>query len=732
MSEQSNEIDSSPVGHVRWWHSSHGAAHLELLATPSAKISPLLWTKLTREESDRCEEAWQALTDEEKKQSQQPKPDQPIAEPVIEDGEEDLLLGVPIGKERLFEVDVKTMTMYPVFWKLTGPPIMVRRVLWMYDSNRPVDEPLAQQLEDAYQTIKPWKPSYQEEVSAALQVGPAAYEKLKYPLAEGAAFFDDAGSARLISNSFANRVSSAFFSTLRGGKHNSPYPASPLVYRGYDEAVRRANVPSRPASASPSRASSLPPNSSETDKRIRRKSLDARTASRFSHERGRKSTQGVNLGVPGANQEPNESENLNENHPYEDAKVGEGPSEDVSDLIFVVHGIGQGLSAQYESYNFMYMVNLMRIVARKQAMSPALNSIMRSNNVQFLPILWRTNFKPDEKETKRRAEEGLDNSFSLADITLKQHIPMVRELTNEVLIDIPYFMSHHQTQMIEAVCYRANRAYRLWCARNPSFAKNGRVHVIAHSLGAPLCATILSSQPTKQPPLEDLHAKVPWNQFLFNVSALFMLGSPFAVFLHISQAQLIARKGRERTMHSPDDEALDRPGLFGCMAIDSLYNVFQLSDPIAYKLNACVDAARAHELPPIPIPSITGTLLESFQKGVSKMFDGFLNPFVGQSTAGAGNVDTSDSPFELGGGPDKLQGSRAERRFSALNPHGALDFYLPGDGNISEYVAMMTSHSSYWRDESLSAFILSEIFARQEDLARTGLGPTIKSPVHDA
>jgi hypothetical protein len=28
-------------------------------------------------------------------------------------------------------------------------------------------------------------------------------------------------------------------------------------------------------------------------------------------------------------------------------------------------------------------------------------------------------------------------------------------------------------------------------------------------------------------------------------------------------------------------------------------------------------------------------------------------------------------------------------RFAALNPHGALDFYLPGEGNISEYVGML-------------------------------------------
>ena len=58
-------------------------------------------------------------------------------------------------------------------------------------------------------------------------------------------------------------------------------------------------------------------------------------------------------------------------------------------------------------------------------MSPALNSIMRSHNVQFLPIQWRANLKLDDQESRRRAEDGLDNRFSLADVTLKQHVPLV-------------------------------------------------------------------------------------------------------------------------------------------------------------------------------------------------------------------------------------------------------------------------------------------------------------------
>ena len=104
------------------------------------------------------------------------------------------------------------------------------------------------------------------------------------------------------------------------------------------------------------------------------------------------------------------------------------------------------------SHGFLHLC----IIGRKQSLSPALASIMRSHNVQFLPVQWRTTLRRDEDDARKRKMDGLDNSFSLADITLKKHIPwvspltrrlglivyhrVVRELTNEVLIDIPYFM----------------------------------------------------------------------------------------------------------------------------------------------------------------------------------------------------------------------------------------------------------------------------------------------------
>lgn len=194
--------------------------------------------------------------------------------------------------------------------------------------NRPVEEPLAQQLEEAYQAIKPWKESYQDELQAALQVGPAAYEKLKHPLADvdGSVFFDDASAARLIYNSFTNRVSSALFSTLRSNRTNSPYPAAPLVFRGYDEAIKRSSAPSRATSVSPSRPASAPPDAEQLS---RRKSMDPKIV--------KKVTERISI----------EKEFYTEESHIPasgDAKVGEGSSQEVTDLILVVHGIGQGVS----------------------------------------------------------------------------------------------------------------------------------------------------------------------------------------------------------------------------------------------------------------------------------------------------------------------------------------------------------------------------------------------------
>lgn len=49
-------------------------------------------------------------------------------------------------------------------------------------------------------------------------------------------------------------------------------------------------------------------------------------------------------------------------------------------------------------------------------------------------------------------------------------------------------LSHHRHRVVKVVVQEANRVYRLFCQRNPGF--NGKVSIVAHSLGAPLAVDV--------------------------------------------------------------------------------------------------------------------------------------------------------------------------------------------------------------------------------------------------
>ena len=103
---------------------------------------------------------------------------------------------------------------------------------------------------------------------------------------------------------------------------------------------------------------------------------------------------------------------------------------------------------------------------------------------------------------------------------------------------------------------------------------------------------------------------------------------------------------------------------------------------------------RAKDLPVYGINNINESIFNTWSKGMSKIFSLGQPANQQPKAAGAGGGGSGDDEetmfeFELGGapgGPEKLQGDRAERRFMALNRHGCIDFFLPAEGSISEYV----------------------------------------------
>ena len=127
------------------------------------------------------------------------------------------------------------------------------------------------------------------------------------------------------------------------------------------------------------------------------------------------------------------------------------------------------------------------------------------------------------------------NHYTLKDIT-PETIPAVRNLISDVMLDIPYYLSHHKPKMIQAVIKEANRVYRLWCRNNPGFEQTGKVHLIAHSLGSVMAIDILSKQPTRLPKQIDLKSKkVNDNMFEFDTRNLFLCGSPAGFFLLLNK-----------------------------------------------------------------------------------------------------------------------------------------------------------------------------------------------------
>jgi phospholipase DDHD1 len=60
-----------------------------------------------------------------------------------------------------------------------------------------------------------------------------------------------------------------------------------------------------------------------------------------------------------------------------------------------------------------------------------------------------------------------------------------------------------------------------------------------------------------------------------------------------------------------------------------------------------------------------------------------------------------------------------DRRFKALNPQGSVDYYLPSEG-VNQYLEALSSHGSYWYDPRFATFVLTQLFASNEDLEKTG------------
>lgn len=597
---------------------------------------------------------------------------------------------------------------------------------------RPIDPAVANQLEAGYQELKPHTETWADELRSAIEVGPLGEEKVAHPLWPK----DPKPTARGRRESAVPLISDNPFCAAR-------------CFRG-EAAAEGALVPSEDDVATT-------PSQKKFDQYhvVYKNSNTAfllkpslKPSAYYGRRPVAKIAKGLTIGIPVVRgfdyeawmrkhqkrqtqqqyyqQYGRTSENGNQRSGQSacPACETEKARSQVTDLVLVIHGIGQKLAEKVETYHFTHAVNNFRRAINLELRSEAVGSALREgqNGIMVLPINWRQNLSFEEGGPMK--EEDKDNytpqGFGLKDIEPKT-IPAVRSMISDVMFDIPFYMSHHKPKMVAAVVGEANRVYRLWCQNNPQFLEKGRVHVIAHSLGSVMAMEVLSRQPTLPPPLQ-LKRPLHLEHFEFDTKNLFLLGSPAAFFLLLERGALMPRRGRRK----PGADAADTvsagvvgdAGLFGCLAVDNIYNVLAREDAVAYFLNGTVDPAYAASLKTAYVPSATTSWLQSVGSAMLSIVPGVSSASSSASRAAASDSQHAARPptarlpsqLELEV-HDFTREELAEKKAYLLNDNGQIDWFLQSGGGPLElqYLNMLSAHTSYWYNHDLIRMLCVEI-----------------------
>ncbi|KAG0651325.1 putative phospholipase [Hyphodiscus hymeniophilus] len=630
---------------------------------------------------------------------------------------------VPVGASRLHKVCLPALQMEPIYWSPVNDVASVTRGTWFYkETMLPVEPPVANQLEMGYRAMRPWSQTWKDELRSAMDVGAAGEEKVAHRL-----WPKDADKSI---------TSEDILST-------DPYCAA-KCFQG--EAAAEGSVdPDGLDRALPNAKTIVKkyPNCQVIYKDSRDAFILKPSLQPSAYHKRRpiyKISKGLTVGIHvcrGFNQQawekmhPSKKKdivNKVEGHVAVSGDSGSGRTDtcpgcrlqgkprECTDLCLVIHGIGQKLSERMESFHFTHAINAFRRSVNAELANDGVQKVCRDDlgGVMVLPVNWRSNLSFEDDPLKDGENHQNGSNFSLKDIT-QPTIPAIRSMISDVMLDVPYYMSNNKDKMVHAVISEANRVYRLWCKNNPDFCKNGRVHVIAHSLGSVMAMEILSKQPTLIPKV-DPNAKKLSRHLEFNTTNLFCAGSPAGFFLLLEKRRLVPRKGQNKpgadVGDDKDKSIVGEQGTFGCLAVDNIYNVMHTNDPIAYRLNACADAAYATSLKEARVPSATIGFFESIGNAMKVLTPGSTAPpdlAIGQIP---NPTLTARMPSQLEMEVhDFTAEEKAESKFYLLNDNGQMDYCLSSGGGPLEiqYINMLGAHSSYWASPDFIRMFCTEI-----------------------
>nr|UBX54511.1 hypothetical protein [Aspergillus sp.] len=644
-------------------------------------------------------------------------------------GDEETQEKVPVGVSRLHLVELPNLKMKPIYWSPLHDISSVLRATWFYKNTMlPVETELANKLEDGYTYLKPWTDTWQDELNSCVENGADAEMKIVHklwqkdisrPPSSLAGAHDQSRPTVESRGETPTGLDAAMSDSNRAAGGSSvhseavkPFMNSSVIYVNARDAqiLRPSLLPSvsmgrRPLSAIRKGRQIGIPVIRGFSRRLwdqlhpsKPSPVDVRNYLRSSQSRATPRAGGRQVCYACAMEELRPTP---------------------TDLVFVIHGIGQKLSERMESFHFTHAINAFRRNVNMELNSEPVWPHVREDHggIMVLPVNWRSTLSLEDADVDSQGvQDPTTNQFTLNDITLGT-IPAVRSLISDVMLDIPYYLSHHKTKMIQAVVKEANRIYRLWCKNNPGFQQTGRIHLIAHSLGSAMALDILSHQPTHVPDFDFAKTSLHGDIFEFDTKNLFICGSPAGFFLLLNKGNLMPRRGRDKPGCEGEDLLRGVAGeadTYGCLAVDNLYNIMHTTDPIATCVNAAVDRDLAHSLKIAHIPSSAGSFWQSFgsvfrwSSGPSLVSSATTNPVRPAAVSKLpSNVEMETHDF--------TREEIAEKRMLLLNDNGQIDYFLSGGGgalNI-QYLNMISAHSSYWTLTDFVRFLVIEVARKQ-------------------
>ncbi|KAK1985100.1 DDHD domain-containing protein [Colletotrichum cereale] len=637
-------------------------------------------------------------------------------------------IDVVVGVSRLHLVSIPALQMKPIYWSPVNDIAVVLRATWFYrDTMLPIPPAVANQLEAGYRELKPHTETWNDELRCAVEVGPLGEEKVSHRLWPGDVELLGDRDKQIVSDTRISTDPFCAASCFRG-EAAAEGAIDPNLKAGTAAQQHRSYATYHVIYKDASRAFLLKPS--------------LKPSAYYGRRPVAKIMKGMTIGIPvvrgfdrqawerihdkkasrdAANQPASSASDSPEAVGQDVCAACQAQKErgQVTDLVLVVHGIGQKFAERVESFHFTHAINAFRREVNLELANPAVKGVLREdqNGIMVLPINWRhtLSFEDGGPMTEEDKATHVPDGFSLKDIE-PGSIPAVRSMISDVMFDIPFYLSHHKGKMIKALVTEANRVYRLWCRNNPGFAERGRTHVIGHSLGSAMAIEILSRQPTRVPRLDLSSGMPPSDFFDFDTNNLFLVGSPAGFFLLLERGMLQPRRGRVKPDADPADinapEVTGEAGRYGCIAVDNIYNVLAKEDPIAYLLNGTIDPVYATSLRTAHVPSSASSIFKYVGNAVKSLVPGTTPALATAATPAAPKPSFVRLPSQLElEVHDFTREEIAERKAYLLNDNGQIDYYLRFGGGPLEiqYLNMLSAHTCYWTSRDFIRMLCMEV-----------------------